>query len=218
MMLAKMLVSRDVIWSFCESTYWVLAKVVHVLGNNKDAVSAIESVAKVLALGVAAWWTWQTYVKKRLQFPSAKLEHVISNWEDGEMKFLRVTLRMTNTGNVLIRIAEGCTWIQQLTPLSMEIQDAIRAGKDPVTENTTEFGWPVLKERTMRVTASKEQFEIEPAEIEEFPFDFVIEGDVSRVLVYSYVENQTKKIGWNLNTVYEIPKAKTKLGKWLRNL
>jgi len=55
-------------------------------------------------------------------------------------------------------------------------------------------------------------FEIEPGESEEFHFDFTIHQSVSRVLVYSYLENATKrrrrkkqKIGWQLSTVYEIP-------------
>lgn len=97
----------------------------------ESAAAAIESAAKVIALLVAGWWTWQTYIRKRVKFPSGKVEHVISHWEDGGVKFLHVALRMTNTGNVMIPIAEGCTWIQQLTPLPTEIYEMVSMGQDP---------------------------------------------------------------------------------------
>ena len=188
------------------------------LGNYKGAASTLESLAKVVALAVAGWWTWQTYIRKRVRFPSANVEHRISHWEDAGLKFLHVTVRMTNTGNVLIPIAEGCTWIQQITPLPLDVAEAVAAQKDPVQTNSTEFGWTLMQERKL----GAQDFEIEPGEAEEFHFDFAIPKNVSRVLIYSHLENPTKrgwwgkqKIGWNLSTVCEIPHAERRLFQWL---
>lgn len=220
-MATNLLACQDIVCSLGKDLVLASSSIVHILKDNKDAASAIESIAKILALVVGGWWTWQTYVRKRVQFPSAKVEHVIHHWEDGELKFLRVTVRMTNTGNVLIPIAEGCTWVQQLTPLPPEVQNAICSGKDPMPPDATEFDWDMIKERTLKAG----QFEIEPGEVEEFHFDFTIEQSVSRVLIYSHMENPTKsgwwgtkKIGWNLSTVYEIPKLRKGFREWLTNL
>ena len=187
--------------------------------NSKDAASAIESAAKVIALAFGGWWTWKAYVRKRVKFPSAKVEHTINHWEDAGIKFLRVTLRITNTGNVLIPVGEGCTWIQRVTPMPQEICDAVALGQDPVQQDTTEFGWIQIGERNLNAAAG---FEIEPGESEEFHFDFIIHSNVSRLLVYSYLENSTKgwwwsakKIGWQLSTVYEISNPRKGIREWL---
>jgi hypothetical protein len=208
-----------IISNFGKNAFAVIASLFQFLRENKDAAAALESLAKIAALVVAGWWTWQTYIRKRVKFPSGKVEHVISHWEDAGVKFLRVTLRMTNTGNVLIPIAEGCTWIQQVTPVPTEIYDAVSTGKDPVQAGTTEVDWTMLQERKLN---SPTKYEIEPGETEEFHFDFTIPKSVSRVLIYSHVENPKKrgwfgreKIGWNLSTVCEIPSVRKGFREWL---
>ena len=195
------------------------AEAVHRGTNYKDLASAIESAAKVIALAVGGWWTWKAYVRKRVKFPSAKVEDAISYWKDAGIKFLRVTLRMTNTGNVLIPIGEGCTWIQRVTPVPQEIWNAVTKGEDPVQPDTTEFGWTLIGERNLPPASG---IQIEPGEADEFHFDFSIPDDVSRVLIYSYLENsiqgrvwKTKKIGWHLSTAYEIPEPKKGIREWL---
>ena len=209
----------DVIGDCGKNAFALIEGVFQALRENKDAASTIESAAKVMALVVGGWWTWKAYVRKRILFPSAKVEHVISYWTEAEIKFLRVTLRMTNNGNVLIPIGEGCTWIQQVTPVPQQIYDAVAGGEDPVQPNTTEFGWTQIGERKLN---PMEGFEIEPGEAEEFHFDFTVHQGVSRVLVYSYLENstkgrwwKTKRIGWQVSTVYEIPKPRKGIREWL---
>lgn len=204
-----MLTCQDIIFSPGRSAVIVIANLLCFFKDIKDAAAAIESTAKVGALIVAGWWTWHAYVRKRIRFPSGKVEHVISDWEDSGIRFLRVTLRITNTGNVLIPIGEGCTWIQQVTPVPHAISDAVAKGKDPVQKGTTEFGWTMIGERKLNPAGD---FQVEPGEAQEFYFDFTFDGDASRVLVYSYLENSVegrllwkpKKIGWQLSTVYEI--------------
>jgi len=180
--------------------------------SAKDIAAVAESLAKIAALVVAGLWTWKTYVEKRLRFPAAKVEHLIVNWIDDGRRFLRVTLRVVNTGHAVIPIAEGCTWVQQLTPLPQGIGKVIAGGGDPLQEGTTEFGWPIIAERKLNPNT---RYEIEPGEPDEFHFDFCIERNISRVLIYSHVENRvrggmfpTEKIGWNLSTVYEIKDPK----------
>jgi hypothetical protein len=208
----------DPITNIGKATVFAITALFHLFRDGKDAASALESVAKVLALLVGGWWTWQIYVRKRVRFPSVKVDHVIKHWEDAGLKFLHVTLRITNTGNVLLPIAEGCTWVQQVTPLSEEIQSAISAGDDPARPKTTEFPWPLIEKRDLNA----EDYEIEPGEAEEFHFDFTMNKGVSRVLIYSHIENakkkkwlSAKKIGWNLSTLYEIHESQGGIRRWL---
>ena len=208
------------IWIVGNVVSFLFAGFVQILSESQDAASTLESLAKVLALVVGAIWTWQTYVRKRVKFPAAQVEHVITSWHDDGRTFLRVALRMRNTGNVMIPSAEGCTWVQQLTPLPAEINEVIAAGVDPVQKDTTEFPWPIIGERKLN---AETRYEIEPGEPDEFHFDFCIDRSVSRVLIYSHVENRTKsglfgtqKIGWNLSTVYEITDSEKGIRKWLR--
>jgi len=47
--------------------------------------------------------------------PERQGRTIIQHWTGAERKFLRVTVRMTNNGNVLLPIGEGwCTRIQQV--------------------------------------------------------------------------------------------------------
>jgi hypothetical protein len=209
----------ETIFTFGKHAFAAASALVHALGNNKNTFSAMESIAKSVALIVAGWWTWQTYVRKRVRFPGAKVEHLINHWEDAEHRFLRVTLRMTNTGNVMIPITEGFTWIQQMTPLPEPLHGTILAGGNPLQAHTTEFGWTLIGERQLQ---DEGIYEIEPGETDEFHFDFMIPKSVLRVLIYSHLQNQKKRglfggkeIGWNLSTICEIRKVRKGIFEWL---
>ncbi len=171
-------------------------------------IESVESVGKTLAILVGGWWTWLTFVRKRVKFPSARVEHAIKHWADEQLMLLHVTLRVTNTGNVLLPIGECCTWVEQLTPLPDSVRNQMLAGKDPVESSRTDIEWTLIAERKLDPTAG---YEIEPGEAEEFHFDFMIDQNVSRVLIYSYLENKkkrrwptTKTIGWNISTIYDM--------------
>jgi hypothetical protein len=65
--------------------------------------------------------------------------------------------------------------------------------------------WPCLVDR--ECNWSKECREVEPGEIDEFHFDFVIPAHVQLVEIYSYIRNvkkQDREIGWNTTTVYSL--------------
>lgn len=92
-------------------------------------------------------------------------------------------------------------------------------GTGSLQPGATEVGWTMIEERKL---SSATNYEIEPGETEEFHFDFTIPNNVSRVLIYSHLENPRKhgwfgreKIGWNLSTVCEIRSVRKGFREWL---
>ncbi len=185
---------------------WLLA----LFARNKDAISSIESLSKIAALIIGAIWAWKGFLRTRLSFPCAKVEHVITSWKDQNKIFLRVTVRISNVGSVLLQIASGKTWIEKLTPLPKRIRDSIAAGSDVIPSNKHEIDWSLLAKHEL---TEKDGIEVEPNESDELHFDFVMENEISRVLVYTRLENSTKsgskKIGWNLSSIYVMDSGET---------
>jgi len=176
----------------------------HYLAHYKDGLSAFETICKIAALIVGAVWAWKGFIRNRLRFPSATLEHMITSWTDEDRTFLRIKVRITNTGNVLIKLSKGKTWLEKLTPLPSKVRTAVRAGT-PIQQGKHEIGWSLIQKHEL--TAS-DHIQIEPKESDELHFDFVIDKRISRILVYTHLENEAKglrrKIGWNLTSIYAI--------------
>lgn len=75
-----MLACGNVIVSMSRDALFAALGIIGALKDYKDAAAAIESAAaaiesaaKVIALLVAGWWTWQTYIRKRVKFPSGSM-------------------------------------------------------------------------------------------------------------------------------------------------
>jgi len=175
------------------------------LARYKDGLSTLETIAKIAALIVGGIWAWKGFIRNRLRFPSATLQHMITSWRDEDKTFLHVTVRISNTGNVLIALAKGKTWIEKLTPLPSKVKGSLCAGNMPIQTGKHEVNWSLIAKHEL---TSSDRIEIEPRETDELHFDFVIVKKIMRVLIYTHLENQTKglrkKIGWNLSSIYAI--------------
>jgi len=184
------------------------------LHYSKDAFSSIEAVFKVVAIGVAALWTYRLFVRKRETFPKAKLKHTVSFWDGPESsRIIRVTLLVENNSDVLLQTPSGRTWVQQMKPwpeqeltnFTTEQEVEMKAGGTEdgadlnILSKGTEIKWPLIAERNFRG-----EREIEPKESDEVIMDFVIDNSYEQVLVYSFVENFAKPgrhLSWSLSTV-----------------
>jgi hypothetical protein len=164
------------------------------------------AVAQTFAIIVGGIWTWLLFVKKRLQYPRAKVEHYITNRLITEDKALvQVTVMVSNTGDVLLTLISAETWVQKVMPLSDKLLVSIGNGEDPVKQGKTEIEWPLIEDR-------QEQWErgncqIEPGENEKFFYDYIVDRKVETIRVYSYFKNTTQRkreIGWSLATIYEL--------------
>jgi hypothetical protein len=168
----------------------------------KPYADLLLTLTTVGALIVGAIWTRRTVFKKREEFPKIRLAH--SNYTstiDSQHRFLRVTLTIENQGQVLVGLDEVDTWLYQLNPWPGDILDEqkmLEAGQG-------HYRWPGVRGVSNRMIETK-NVEIEPGETQDFAFDFVFDIGIRTVILYSYVNNPTKKagIGWNLSTIYEM--------------
>jgi hypothetical protein len=170
---------------------------------HKDVFSAFESLCKIVALAIGAWWAWFGFIRNRVKFPKANVQHEVQIWRAADKTFVHLAVRITNTGNVLMRITNGCAWLEQLSPLPDAVSARIAGGEDVVRENQIDAEWALIQKRDLPPKHSRE---IEPGETDQIDFDFMIEPDIQRILVYSHLPNPRKEtVGWNLNTIHEIP-------------
>jgi len=118
---------------------------------------------------------------------------------------LSVTIGLSNQGVILLGVTEALLRIQQVSPVPDEMRGSIEQQPGPVESEDLELPWPVVGEKTRHWP--KGEFEIEPGEADEVRFDFVIDGPVDTLRVYSYIRNVKKRgreIGWQLTTTYNL--------------
>src|SRR6266480_3641886 len=84
--------------SFLQTLRITAGSTLDFLAGYKDELSALETLCKIAALIIGAIWAWKGYVRNRLRFPSATLEHLIASWTEENKTFLHVKVRITNTG------------------------------------------------------------------------------------------------------------------------
>jgi hypothetical protein len=209
----------------------VLASILNFLATNKDAFETLKNVSEIIALIVGGFWTYQIFILKRGKHPRAKLEQQIMCWPlvNGK-RAIRVIITIQNSGEILLKLSEGFTWIQQIEPLQAEFEGAIKCGNNFLKEGETEIQWPLIGECNY---SKKGKMEIEPGEDDQIICDFVIDSSIKRVLIYSHIENETKKvmtwlekiktdnvaedekkitgdgIGWNVSTLFDFSEQLT---------
>ena len=110
--------------------------------DAKTAAETIESIAKVVAIGVAGLWTYILFIKKRQRFPRAQITHdCVSYPVNSSKSALRVTLNIKNVGEVLMRVEQGRVKLQQLSPLQTQDSEL----ENFVANNDQfEYDWPEL--------------------------------------------------------------------------
>lgn len=176
------------------------------LNTLKGIIDVTAASATVIAIIVGGYWTYMLFVKTRQKYPRAKIEHNITQKHLSHNKLLlHVAINISNTGSVLLSPISGEIRIQQLIPLSFEIQDSINKGKDPVEDKHTEVLWPLIARKELKL--KKGDLEIEPGESDQILYDFILDADIQTIQIYSYFKNDIKyhrEIGWPLTTVYDI--------------
>lgn len=168
--------------------------------------SAVESLATVIALAAAGWWTFLLFVRKRERYPRARTTHSLIFLDEVDCyKLWRLSVKVENLGNVLIDLCRGRVRIQAIRPAPEELKQALLRGEELPRVEGYEFPWPEVDKFALEW--GNNGYRIEPLESEEFHFDFRLTGSVEAVQIYSYFQNLTEKrkeIGWNCTTVQNI--------------
>lgn len=183
----------------------------------KDAAQTVGAIASFITVVIGAAWTYVLFRWRRLRYPRLNVQHKIHHWPANGRYMLHVAVETKSVGEVILRLESMLVRVQQLMPLPPEVVDAIAADRDPVPENESEVLWPEIACR--RCDWKTEPREIEPGEVEEHHFDFVLPDHVEKIEVYSHIVNARKArrsllskarepIGWNTTSVYSLEPSK----------
>ena len=175
----------------------------------KDSSAATASTLTALSLVAAAIGSYILFIRDRQRFPRAKVTHRLYDWPAEHVRMVRGVIRVENVGNVVIELRLIRGVLTQILPLPSDVMLALARGGDPVDKDSTEVVWDTLRDRLKDF--SKESCEVEPGEVDEFFFDFVIPSNVTKVQFYSHVENVKKwkrNVGWNTTIIYDVGDGK----------
>ena len=180
----------------------------------KEAVDVVKNVVSIIAVLVGGFWTYDTFVKQRSDYPHANLEHLISHIKlANKNNLMHVTVKVANIGSSLIEVNSTDVRIQQILPLMCVQRDdecpeiQIHRALTQVPRENDVFSWPRISQR---IKDFKQIIAIEPGETEQLDFEFVVPVSIKAVRVYSYIRNVRKNdraIGWHTATYYEFSPA-----------
>jgi hypothetical protein len=171
------------------------------LANDAESwTSSAANLAQVAAIAVGGLWAYNRFIRERDEWPKATLEQRIQHRRlDGEHTLVRVWLKVENVGAVKMATDPVRTDVYQVLPVDREVTRAIDEGT-LIPEGGLEAQWPCIASRE-RTGAG----EIEPAEADEFGFDFIVPTEIETAFVYSYIGNPKKdQLGWSLTSLYDL--------------
>lgn len=182
----------------------------------KNLAETFQAVIAGIAIIVAGYWSYTLFVKKRQKYPRASVSHNITSLQIGFNRCLvRVNTAVSNKGDVLLRISKGEIRLQQVIPLPADVEQSILLGLELIGSEETEIPWPLLDRRVNDWKYN--HIEIEPGETEDIQYDFIVNGSIRTVIIYSYFQSIAKQtlirrlfrrprdIGWSTTTLYQIP-------------
>lgn len=173
----------------------------------KEIVEIIQAITTVIAIIVGGGSSYWLFVRNRQKYPRASVAHHIAHKRIGDDRLLlHVGVTAINEGDVLLELVSLETRVQQVLPLSGEILAAIAKGQRPVPEGQTEMPWPQIDSQKL-VLEKGDEWEVEPGESQDIHHDFILDGDIEVVEVYTYLMNETKRkreLAWDLTSLYDL--------------
>ncbi|HEY0071607.1 MAG TPA: hypothetical protein VGE04_16705 [Chloroflexia bacterium] len=125
---------------------------------------------------------------------------------DDRNTLIRVLLTLENKGDVLIKLVEGCVRIYRMKPWPEKaLLDPVSESRSPLKDGQNEIDWPLIAAQDLELPTGT--VELEPGELANIPFDFIVQGDLEVAIVYSYLRNIHKgkqDIGWDKSTTYVV--------------
>ena len=179
----------------------------------KDISAAIQSLSVSVGVIIGGSWALWLFYKHRQKYPQANLSHNISHeFLSDDKVLLRISVAVQNVGNVIISLNRCDIRVQQIIPVGDKINELLENHYEmnDINEKSEfldyEIQWPLLKH--VELECKDGLCGIEPNEIEQFCYDFIIDSNVKTISFYSHFINQTikgkKELGWHLTTIYNL--------------
>jgi hypothetical protein len=175
----------------------------------RNIAQAIQAVVTAIAFVVAAVWTYLLFLQRRQTYARAELQHKVAfHPVDEQHRLVRVTVSVRNVGDVLIRLVSSRAVVRQVLPLLSGVAVA-DLGKQPFRDpHLPQIFWPLVAERAC--DWSSMIFEIEPNEVDEFHFDFIVAAAIETFEISSHLQSKRHRkldISWNHHTLHSVAVA-----------
>ena len=189
--------------------------VLFTLAQNKDAIASLGSIVTMLGIIVGGLWVYLVFVRQRQKYPRAKVLHSIKIMPISDSKcFLRLTITVENTGDVLIAPDMLKVGIHQIRPWPPPITGWDPLCTRPLNATNGEYEFDYLVKDEIKLAPA--ELQIEPHESDETNVDVVLPTSAQTISCYSYVRNTSKKrrvfrksseIGWHTTTLHDLKPA-----------
>ena len=154
------------------------------LNRRQQTIGIFQSIFTIGAIFIGGLWAWQNFTKKREGLPHANIEHhLVHKKITKNNRLLHLAVKISNTGERVLKLICGTVYIQQINPLDESILEKINKGEDPVSEVGV-VDWPSIADRTLEWKEGEAL--IEPDENETIYFEFIIPSSVKTIMAYSY--------------------------------
>jgi hypothetical protein len=186
------------------------------IGSDWEKIRAfIQSFIPIIVL-LAGFYV---YFQSRKSFPKIIQKHSITHdFLDEDILWIRITLEITNQGQVGINLKEVDANLQIIKPILSHTRKQIQEFKD---KQQSEVNWPTMQIKNIDLNEIHKQ--IEPGELDYIFFDFILEKteqfdytSVSRILITTNLTRELfiftkifhkirgKDIVYRLSTTYKI--------------
>lgn len=110
------------------------------LNTFSQVVDIVKAIVTIIAIFVGGWWSHMLFIKTRQKYPRANIRHELEYWLiENEKIFVRIRLKISNVGDVLLSLVSGKTTLQQVMPVVNPVLKSIRAGRDPIEKGKKEI-------------------------------------------------------------------------------
>jgi hypothetical protein len=160
----------------------------------------IQSIFTSLALAAGGAWTYYNYIYKRERYPRASVQIYASSIAESEWTYLLTKIIIKNIGQLLLPVKRVVARVQQVSPLIHEYVPQYHPDSNGVV-----LDWRTLTERAKEVEAG--MLELEPNEIHEIDFEFLLPANIRIVKITAYIPNVRKAkqgIGWLASSIHLI--------------
>ncbi|MBI3173124.1 MAG: hypothetical protein HYZ25_05355 [Chloroflexi bacterium] len=181
------------------------------LSNVETLVNIAQSLTTILAIIIGGIWSYVLFVSRRQKYPRAKIEHQVAFHPVVPGKLiLSLDTTVINQSDALLSLASWEIKAKQMLPPTEQLAQFLlleSKEKPPIAPEI--IVWDTIAAR--KEEHKKGLFEIEPGEQHQFHLDFLINADVSTILVESFFNNAAKRgkpVGWSLTTIHDITHSK----------
>jgi hypothetical protein len=213
-------------WSWPTRLWTWLGRLRAWLSNQKDALSTIQAVVTMSALGVGAWWTWLLLDPVAQWGPNLFVTQTAETRKLGQdLLLLHINLLLENTGKVTAHLTCAAFIVSPVTPARDEELKPLSSGaRDEL--KAPYLDWPVIKWKVDDSLADDDFF-VEVGNKAQYTVDFVIPDSTAEksgeklraVQIYSNFQRTIpgnskcrRKLnggiegpGWPTTTLYDIP-------------